>query len=77
MNKQDVHDLYVANIELLYRLLPCEQLEDIQEDIDDAEYQLSRLDELWEKAGEKDKESIFKSLTSLNSVYTTYTKIHL
>lgn len=54
MNKQDVHDLYVANIELLYRLLPCEQLEDIQEDIDDVEYQLSRLDELWEKAGEKD-----------------------
>jgi hypothetical protein len=76
MNKQEVHDLYVSNIGLLNQLLPLEKLEDIQEDIEDAEYQLSRLDEFWEKADDVSKKDLFKCLNNLNGVYTTYTKMY-
>jgi len=51
-------------------------MEDIQEDIEDAEYQLSRLDEFWEKADDVSKKDLFKCLNNLNVVYTTYTKMY-
>ena len=76
-NKQDVHDLYLSNIELLYKLLTVKKLEDIQKDIDDAEYQISHLDEFWEKASDRNKEIVFESLNNLNKVYTFYSKKYL
>lgn len=76
-NKQDVHDLYLSNIELLYKLLTVKKLEDIQKDIDDAEYQISHLDEFWEKSSDRNKEIVFESLNNLNKVYTFYSKKYL